>query len=211
MTLIDGLGYLASALVLLTFCMGTMLWLRGVAICSNLAFIGYGLGADVHPVLILHLILLPLNVWLLLQMALLLRKAKLAAATDLSPAWLQPFMRGRRFRAGETIFQRGDYADSLYMIASGAVKLPEIDQRLSDGELFGEVGLFSVERRRTQTAVAATDVELLWISGGELKKLCERNPGLSLYFLRLTATRMTANAARASQPFAKPSEFATGS
>src|SRR5262249_58919607 len=172
MTLIDGLGYLASSLVLLTFCMGTMLWLRGVAICSNLAFIGYGVGAEVYPVLILHLVLLPLNVCLLLQMALLLRKAKLAAATDLSPAWLQPFMRARRFKVGETIFQKGDFADSLYMIASGAIRLPEIDQRLSAGELFGEVGLFSVERRRTQTAVAATDVELLWISGGELKKLC---------------------------------------
>jgi CRP-like cAMP-binding protein len=81
------------------------------------------------------------------------------------------------------------------MIASGAIRLPEIDQRLSAGELFGEVALFSVERRRTQTAVAATDVKLLWISGGELRKLCERNPRLSHYSLRLTATRMTDNAA----------------
>jgi len=205
MTLIDGLGYLASALVLITFCMGTMLWLRGVAICSNLAFIGYGVGAGLYPVLTLHLVLLPLNAWILVKMALLLRKANLAAATDLSPAWLQPFMRAKRFKAGEAIFQKGDYADSLYMIVSGAIKLPEIDQGLSVGELFGEVGLFSVERRRTQTAIAATDVELLWISGGELKKLCERNPGLSLYFLRLTATRMTANAARTSRLPAKSS------
>ena len=82
MTLIDAVGYLASALVLLTFCMSTMLRLRAVAICSNLAFVGYGLGEEVYPVLILHLILLPLNVWLLVQMTLLLRKAKLAAATD---------------------------------------------------------------------------------------------------------------------------------
>jgi CRP/FNR family cyclic AMP-dependent transcriptional regulator len=199
MTLIDAVGYLASVLVLLTFCMSTMLRLRAVAICSNLAFVAYGLGEEVYPVLILHLILLPLNVWLLMQMALLLRKAKLAAATDLSPAWLRPFMRSKRFKAGETIFRKGDFADSLYMIASGLIRLPEIDQRLSAGELFGEVGLFSVERRRTQTAVAATDVELLWISGGQLKTLCERNPGLSLYFLRLTATRMTANASRTSQ------------
>ena len=45
--------------------------------------------------------------------------------------------------------------------------------------------------------MAVTDVQLLCISDGALKKLCERNPGLSLYFLRLTATRMTQNAARA--------------
>ena len=83
------------------------------------------------------------------------------------------------------------------MIVSGEVSLQEIGRRLSPGDLFGEIGLFSVERQRTATAVAATDVASLWISGGELKKLCERNPGLSLYFLRLTATRMTENAARA--------------
>ena len=196
MTLIEGVGYLASALVLLTFCMSTMVSLRAVAVCSNLAFIGYGLAAGIHPVLVLHLILLPLNLMLLLRMVRLLRKAKLAAATDLSPGWLQPFMQAKHFKAGEAIFRRGEHADLLYMVVSGEVSLPEIDQRLSAGDLFGEVGLFSLERRRTQTALAATDVDLLWISDGALKKLCERNPGLSLYFLRLTATRMTQNAAR---------------
>ena len=197
---IDGVGYLASALVLLTFCMGTMLNLRAIAIFSNLAFIGYGLGAGIYPVLILHVILLPLNTMLLIQMAVLLRKARRAAATDLSPSWLQPFMRAKQFKAGETIFRKGDYADSLYMIVSGDVMIPEIDRRLSLGELFGEIGLFSIERHRTASAVAVTDVDSLWISGGDLKKLCERNPGLSLYFLRLTATRMTENAARPISP-----------
>jgi CRP/FNR family transcriptional regulator, cyclic AMP receptor protein len=197
---IDGVGYLASALVLLTFCMGTMLNLRAIAIFSNLAFICYGLGAGIYPVLILHAILLPLNTMLLIQMAVLLRKARLAAATDLSPSWLQPFMRAKQFKAGETIFRKGDYADSLYMIVSGDVMIPEIDRRLSLGELFGEIGLFSIERHRTASAVAVTDVDSLWISGGDLKKLCERNPGLSLYFLRLTATRMTENAARPISP-----------
>jgi CRP/FNR family transcriptional regulator, cyclic AMP receptor protein len=156
---IDGVGYLASALVLLTFCMGTMLNLRAIAIFSNLAFIGYGLGAGIYPVLILHAILLPLNTMLLIQMAVLLRKARLAAATDLSPSWLQPFMRAKQFKAGETIFRKGDYADSLYMIVSGDVIIPEIDRRLSLGELFGEIGLFSIERHRTASAVAVTDVD----------------------------------------------------
>jgi len=197
MTFIDGLGYLASALVLLTFCMSTMLSLRAVAIFSNLAFISYGLGDRIYPVLILHIILLPLNVVLLFQMVRLLRKARRAAATDLSPNWLQPFMHAKHVRAGETIFRKGDDADLLYMVVSGDVRFPEIDRGVSAGELFGEIGLFSLERRRTQTALAATDVDLLWISDGALRKLCERNPGLSLYFLRLTATRMTENAARA--------------
>ena len=29
-----------------------------------------------------------------------------------------------------------------------------------------------------------SDLDLFWITADELKKLCERNPGLSLYFLR---------------------------
>ena len=204
MASIDGMGYLASALVLLTFCMSTMLSLRAVAICSNLAFISYGLVAGIYPVLVLHIILLPLNVVLLLQMARLLRKAKRAAATDLSPNWLQPFMRAKHLKAGETIFRKGDHADLLYMVVSGEVSLPEIDRKLSAGDLFGEIGLFSVERRRTQTALATTDLDLLWISDGALKKLCERNPGLSLYFLRLTASRMAENAGRASAATVSP-------
>ncbi|GLR94012.1 hypothetical protein GCM10007858_16400 [Bradyrhizobium liaoningense] len=67
-----------------------MLSLRAVAICSNFAFISYGLAAGLYPVLILHIVLLPLNVVFLVRMTILLRKAKLAAATDLSPLWMQP-------------------------------------------------------------------------------------------------------------------------
>lgn len=196
MTLVEAVGYLASALVLLTFCMSTMLSLRAVAICSNFAFISYGLAAGLYPVLILHIVLLPLNVVFLVRMTNLLRKAKLAAATDLSPLWMQPFMRPMHFRTGETIFRKGQHADLLYIVVLGEVELPEINQRLCAGDLFGEIGLFSLERRRTQTVSAATDVDLLCISDEALKKLCERNPGLSLYFLRLTATRMTQNASR---------------
>ena len=88
-------------------------------------------------------------------------------------------------------------AEQMNYIVSGEIWFPEIDERLGAGDLFGEIGLFSLERRRTQTAIAKTDVDLLWINDAALKKLCERNPGLSLYFLRLTATRMTQNAARA--------------
>jgi CRP/FNR family transcriptional regulator, cyclic AMP receptor protein len=56
------IGYLASALVLATFCMRDMVALRCLAIASNLAFITYGALADLGPVLVLHLLLLPVNV-----------------------------------------------------------------------------------------------------------------------------------------------------
>jgi hypothetical protein len=62
MSFVDSIGYLASALVLATFCMRDMVALRWMAIASNLAFIAYGALADIGPVLVLHLLLLPVNV-----------------------------------------------------------------------------------------------------------------------------------------------------
>jgi len=61
------LGYLASLLVLATFCMRDMAALRLLAIASNLAFIGYAALASLHPILVLHAVLLPLNVCRLLE------------------------------------------------------------------------------------------------------------------------------------------------
>ena len=57
----DLLGYAASAVVLATFCMNTMVSLRVVAICSNVLFISFGAAAHIYPVLLLYMILLPVN------------------------------------------------------------------------------------------------------------------------------------------------------
>ena len=62
MSPIEGVGYVASALVLATFCMHGMVPLRCMAIASNVAFIAYGVLAELAPVLVLHLLLLPVNV-----------------------------------------------------------------------------------------------------------------------------------------------------
>lgn len=66
----DAVGYAASSLVLATFCMTSMWRLRSTAILSNLAFIAYGWADDIRPVLLLHCILLPVNVFRLAQLAL---------------------------------------------------------------------------------------------------------------------------------------------
>ena len=63
----SAIGFIASALVLAAFGMKDMVNLRIVAICSNIAFITYGIALNLVPVLILHVILLPLNGWRLAQ------------------------------------------------------------------------------------------------------------------------------------------------
>ena len=64
----DGVGFAAAGLVLATFCMRSMSALRWVAIASNLAFIAYGYLGNLAPVLLLHMLLLPVNICRLAQL-----------------------------------------------------------------------------------------------------------------------------------------------
>ena len=60
-TELDYLGCFASACVLLTFCMQSMVRLRVVALASNIAFIAYAWASRLLPILVLHCILLAIN------------------------------------------------------------------------------------------------------------------------------------------------------
>jgi hypothetical protein len=59
----DWLGYAASLAVLATFLMRTMRPLRLVAILSNILFVAYGYIDHIQPIFLLHLALLPINLW----------------------------------------------------------------------------------------------------------------------------------------------------
>ena len=61
------IGYVASLLVLATFCMRDMVALRVMALASNAAFIAYALLEGIGPVLLLHAVLLPVNMLRLVQ------------------------------------------------------------------------------------------------------------------------------------------------
>lgn len=61
--LIDALGFVAAGAVLATFSVRSITALRTVAIISNLLFIAYAACANLSPILALHALLLPLNMW----------------------------------------------------------------------------------------------------------------------------------------------------
>ena len=67
MTLSDIIGYVASGLVLAAFCMKEIVPLRLVALCSNVAFLVYGVNMGLMPIWLLHGLLLPMNGWRLAQ------------------------------------------------------------------------------------------------------------------------------------------------
>lgn len=62
-SIIEVIGYVASVLVFATFYVKKILTLRLIAISSNVAFILYALGSELHPIFILHSLLLPLNLY----------------------------------------------------------------------------------------------------------------------------------------------------
>jgi CRP/FNR family cyclic AMP-dependent transcriptional regulator len=189
-------GYVASALVLATFWMRTMIPLRVVALGSNIAFITYGIVGGLVPIWVLHSILLPVNLYRAVEMTRLLQRVRRAARGDLSLDWLKPYMKTERHRAGYVLFRKGDEADRLYLILQGEIRLEESGTRLDAGQIFGEIGLFSPDQQRTQTAVCANTVELMWIGEGELAQLCYQNPGMAFHLLRLITARLLSNVTR---------------
>ncbi len=88
---VDGIGFAAAGLVLATFSMRSMIALRWVAIASNLAFIAYGYLGHLAPVLLLHLLLLPINIGRLAQ----LRQRRTGAVRSAAPLRASSFVRSR--------------------------------------------------------------------------------------------------------------------
>ena len=194
---IEVAGYVASGLVFCTFCMKTMIPLRIVAIASNAAFIVFGYFAAIYPVLILHAILLPLNVYRLVEIRQLVRKISEASRGDLSMDWLLPVTTKERFATGTVLFAKGAQARHVYYLLHGRLWLKELDRMLEPGQIFGEIGVFSPEERRTASAICVTDVELLTITKERIYQLFFQNPALGYYLTQLIIGRLLENQQRA--------------
>lgn len=82
-SLTNDIGFAAAGLVFATFCMRSMNALRWVAIASNVAFIAYGYLGSLAPVLLLHALLLPVNLY---QLAYLRSARRSPAGTTYKPA-----------------------------------------------------------------------------------------------------------------------------
>ena len=78
----------------------------------------------------------------------------------------------------ETIFSKGEEADSMFIIEYGKVKV-DIDQPvfLVAGDFFGEMGLLG-NLPRNATLIAADDTKLLELTKSDLAELSEEHPGL---------------------------------
>ena len=193
MSWIEGAGYFASILVFSTFYMKTMIPLRCIAIASNFAFITYGFFGNLYPVLILHILLLPLNVLRLLQMHKLISEVKEARKGEFSLDGLIPFMTQEKFRKGDVVFRQGDKANKLYILRKGSIRFPEIEVDISENAVIGEIGIFSSENKRTASAICKTNVELWALTNEKVLQLYFQDPRFGFYLIQLIIHRLVSN------------------
>lgn len=184
------LGSVAAALALATVLMRAPIRLRQLAIASFALFIVYAVWTQAWPIAVYFAILLAINVWRLHELRILTTKVQSALTGDLSMEWLRPFMTPRKFVAGEYIFRKGDPQTDVLYIVSGTVRLPEIEVTVNQGELLGEMAIFSPTMERSLSAVCVTDVESLHMPTDSVLKLYYQNPEFGLYLVRLITRRL---------------------
>jgi len=95
-------------------------------------------------------------------------------------------MRDARYRAGQSIFERGDPGDLMYLVLEGRVRLSVSTaegRELSfthaiSGDIFGEIAALDGSPR-SASASALTDVRMKSLAASGLHRLIAANPALS--------------------------------
>jgi hypothetical protein len=186
----------ASVFVVATYTMRTMIPLRIFGILTNVALIATSIATQNYPTLILHSFLLPLNGYRLYQMLQLLQDVRRSVKSDLSMAWLKPFMTERPCKAGEVLFYKDEKATEMFYIVSGKYQLVESGIVLPEGALVGELGMLSPSNTRTQTLECVESGLILAVSYAQVEELYVQNPSFGFYFLRLVSARLFQNLGR---------------
>ncbi|HEY0396557.1 MAG TPA: cyclic nucleotide-binding domain-containing protein [Candidatus Elarobacter sp.] len=198
-------GYVAALLTVAAFFMKDTVRLRQIALASNVAYALWAGASHLWPTLLLHCVLFPLNAFRLVQ---LLRERTMIeralSASEVSPAWLTPFMERRTYAPGTVLFRQGDPADCLYFLAEGGLRLEELGVELGPGALLGEIGIFAPAGTRTATARALDAVVAYVLPREEVLALYRRDPGFGIYLVRLITSRLVDDVIRVSASSASP-------
>lgn len=109
---------------------------------------------------------------------------------------LDPFGQPIKLDAGQRLFARGNPGATMYLIVSGTLHLVESGVDLGPGSFVGEIAMFSPQAKRTQSAVAASDVRLLELSADDMPAVHRRYPEFGAHLLRLVTSRLLENIAR---------------
>lgn len=98
----------------------------------------------------------------------------------------------RQVAANEIIFRRGDVGEALYLLKSGQVKLVAaagVRDLVRPGGFFGETALLT-GNRRSVTAQAVADSELLLLDRDQFDAVLSRFPAVALMLSRVVSARL---------------------
>jgi CRP/FNR family transcriptional regulator, cyclic AMP receptor protein len=184
------IGLAAAGATLYAAYARTIIPLRIAAVVGNFLAMVYSLSYGLYPIFLLNAALLPLNAVRLHAMRRLIRDTAAAAKGDLNADWLLAYTRPKRFKAGEVMMARGEYATAAYYVVSGEVEVVELGQAYGKGALLGEIGLFAPDGRRGMTIRCKTDVETARIDYDRFKELYFQNPQFGFHLLHLIVARL---------------------
>ncbi len=118
-----------------------------------------------------------------------------APLTDEETQQIAETVEAKIFSNGEKVVRRGQDGKSMFVIHRGSVKVQinedgviKVLRTLSEGDFFGEMGLFTGEPR-TATVVASEETEVLEINHTCLKPILEENPDLVERFSEIIEER----------------------
>jgi hypothetical protein len=192
------LGYLALLLLLASYWIQTIIWLRVLAIAAAATIFLYGILAPQYPVAAVAVVLAAVNAWRLIEMRRLVSVTREATASSGAPItldWLLPYMRPLALPKDTVVFHKGAAADAMYFVSHGRVRFEELGVEMGKGALFGEIGIFSHDKLRTATAKCMEDCSLLQISDEKVRELYYQNPDFGFFIVGLITRRLIEDAA----------------
>jgi len=106
----------------------------------------------------------------------------------------------KKYYCNTVLFNEGDMADNVYIIKSGEINIYKRDggnireiSILTDGDVFGEMGVISDTSRSLSARVASEKAELYVISKHDFLYMMEVYPDLSLNLVKMLCERINNN------------------
>jgi hypothetical protein len=200
MTLAQILGTVAAVLLIASYAMPTLVWLRYLGIALGVVLGLYGIAGEHYVVVALGVVILGVNLWRLWQVEKIggaAREAVAGAGAPITVDWLLPHMEPLALPKGHVLFHKGDPADAMYFVSRGRIEFKEFGIELGKGSLFGEIGIFAVENVRTATAVCLEDCSLLRVTADRMRELFYQNPDFGFFLVGVITRRLTEDLERA--------------
>ncbi|RPJ25085.1 MAG: cyclic nucleotide-binding domain-containing protein [Planctomycetaceae bacterium] len=130
-----------------------------------------------------------------LEKRLILRNVLLfAEISDEVLAEMASIVREVERKAGETILEKGDLDDSMYVVVAGQVRVHDGEHTLNlldKCEVFGEMALLDPEPRMA-SVTATVDTHLLRLDGKPFHQLLAGHPDLARGIIRVLSRRLRA-------------------